>query len=369
MDQSVLNLIYLASSIVNGRTIDVKRISNLDLDSLFQTACFHQMTSVIAFALDSAGIKDDRFTEEKYRTVAQHVVLDTERKEITTELEKAGIWYLPLKGMVIRNYYPNIAMRQMCDNDILYDADFSLKVNSIMETHGFRRVPPDGIEHQEVYTKPPFCVFEMHPMLFDTWTDENYLKYYNSIQTKLIGEGAEKHLSNEDFYIYMITHEHKHYFWKGTGLRPLLDVYVFLKCFDGELNWNYIDSEIEKIGIGDFEKRNRSIALKLFGNGNADDIDKNETAMLEYLIQSGAGGNNDNAIRNRMMIVGKLRYYKERIFLPMKGVKYHYPLFHKYKILLPFLPVYRLLHGWKNAHKEIETIRSFSKEKKHKDTR
>lgn len=50
-------------------------------------------------------------------------------------------------------------------------------------------------------------------------------------QARLLGDGYEKHFSREDFYIYLVAHEYKHYFLGGTSLRSLADTYIYLKKY------------------------------------------------------------------------------------------------------------------------------------------
>ncbi len=366
MDQTVSDLIYLTCSVINGRTPDRERTRAMDMEALFRLATVHQMTSVVDFALEKAGVRDARFIAEKMGTVVANANFDHERRAVTDALRREGIWYLPLKGILLKDYYPHPAMRQMCDNDILYDAARTEDVRKIMEAQGFEMKPPDLIEHQEVYYKPPSCVFEMHSMLFDDWSDPKLCLYYQDVLQRLHGEGPEKHFTDEDFYVYMVAHEYKHFVWKGTGIRSLLDVYVFLRHFEGRLDWKYIGTEAEKLGISDFEKKNRSMAMKLFGEGSADALDAQEQEMLGYFISSGAYGIKEHDVANQFHLLG-LRYLRERIFLPMKLVKFRYPLFYRYKVLLPFLPFYRLVRGWKNMCLEIRTLWKTGRRKNHND--
>ena len=63
---------------------------------------------------------------------------------------------------------------------------------------------------------------------------------------------------------YMTAHEYKHYSAGGTGLRSLLDVYLFLRKFGKSLDFDYISQEAEAWGFTEFEGLNRSLALRLF---------------------------------------------------------------------------------------------------------
>ena len=361
MDQVYQALISLAAAAVNGTTPDRELVSGADLTELFRAASFHQMTALAACELGALGIEDENFVRDRRRQEAKDAFMDYEREQILHALEEAGIWYLPLKGVILRDYYPNPALRQMADTDILFDVSRSADVQRIMESFGFVKDPEDEIEHQEVYRKPPASVFEMHTMLFDTLTDKRLYEYYKNVEERLLGDGFQRRMSHEDFYLYMIAHEYKHFYWGGIGLRALMDTYVFLKRFGEELDWKYIRSEAYRLGILEFETRNRTLARKVFSAGTTAGLEDEEKTMLDYFVASGAFGTQEFVIHNKMREVGKFRYWLERTFLPMETIKYHYPLFYKHRILLPVLPVYRFIRGWKNAKNEFKTAGSTDK--------
>ena len=267
------SLITLAAMAANQYNPDQLTIKSLDLDELYMVSKHHQMTAIAAYALASAGISDSRFIEDQAKAIRKNIILDNDRRDILAAFEDAHIWYMPLKGIVMKNYYPEIGMRQMSDNDILFDASRAEEVRNIMEGLGFTTIH-FGEGHQDDYQKPPVSHFEMHRMLFAPTADILFYEYYRDIEKKLIvGKGYERYFSNEDFYIYMITHEYKHFTWNGTGLRSLLDTYVYLKKFRDTMDWNYIESEIRKLGVSEFEKKNRELAIKeAYKLANANDV-------------------------------------------------------------------------------------------------
>lgn len=46
--------------------------------------------------------------------------------------------YLPLKGIIMKDYYPSVGMRQMSDNDILFDADAWERMEKHMISGGYK---------------------------------------------------------------------------------------------------------------------------------------------------------------------------------------------------------------------------------------
>ena len=346
----MLDVAYLASCAVNETVPDAARVEKMDLENLYKAADRHLLTGITAMALESAGIKNDAFTQAKGKAIRKVAAFDVERSAVLHALEEAGIWYMPLKGSVLKSLYPKIGMRQMADNDILIDSSRTADVKTIMENLGFSSDGYTGRGVHDHYMKPPVCNFEMHRMLFGAGHDEKLVGYYQDVRSRLIqnkGSSCGYHFSNEDFYIYMLAHEYKHYSGGGTGLRSVLDTYVYLKKKGDALDWAYISGELDKLGIADFEAQNRSLALHLF---DGKELTEQDEEMLEYVLSSGTYGTVQNHVKNKIRQYGsgpfgKLRYVISRLFLPTDTVRTAFPLFAQCPILLPFLPFYRVFRG------------------------
>ncbi len=341
---------YLAACGVNGQIPDAARVGRMDLTALYETAERHLVTGVTAMALESAGVRDRAFIQAKGKAIRKAVVFDTERAAVLEKLEEAGIWYMPLKGAVLKDLYPAVGMRQMADVDILYDASRTDDLRAVMEGLGFSAEGSNASVIHMGYVKPPFCSFEMHRMLFNSERDDPLANYYRDVKSRLIrdeGRGYGCHFSDEDFYLYMIAHEYKHYSGGGTGLRSLLDTYVFLSRKGENLDRDYLEGELRKLGLEEFEEQNRRLSMHLFG-GEA--LTESEAEMLEYMFSSGAYGTLTHRVRHRIgnsgsRPFGRVRYVIGRMFMPRETVKAYFPVFDKYPVLLPLLPIYRLLRG------------------------
>ena len=163
--KNAMDVVYLAACAVNDIVPDAERVRVMELPHLYQVANRHLLTGITAMTLESAGVKDSAFTQLKGKAIRKVVAFDMERTAILQQLEEAGIWYMPLKGSILKELYPAIGMRQMSDNDILYDASRSEDVRRIMEGRGFttERI---GKGNHDIYYKPPVLNFEMHTALF-----------------------------------------------------------------------------------------------------------------------------------------------------------------------------------------------------------
>lgn len=358
--QSIDILIYLCSCTFNKIGIDKDRLANINLDHLYQSAGKHMLSSMTGQILRSAGITSSDFTKAIALSERKTIVLDDEYKKITSEFESSQIWYMPLKGHILKEYYPGFAMREMSDVDILYDSSHAEDSKKIMENLGYE-VKSFGDKNDDDYIKKPVSNFELHRNLFKKVEQKRFYEYYKDAKDRLLVKDDDNlygyHFKPEDFYIYMIAHEHKHFNYSGTGLRSLLDTYLFLK--NNKMDMEYVSEETDKLGISDFEKKNRALATDLF---NGAELSNEEQAMLEYIISSGTFGTFDNKVGNEVKKTGgKGKYILRRLFGPISKkdpynvyFRKRYSTFYKYPVLLPFLPIYRVFDSLKNRPENIK---------------
>ena len=210
--------------------------------------------------------------------------------------------------------------------------------------------------NHDVYEKEPVYNFEMHTSLFGEAHNEIWAEYYKDIQSKL--NKSDNHFqysfTDEDFYIYFIVHAFKHFDGCGTGIRYFVDSYVYQNAKN--LDWGYIEEELDKLGVLAFEKTFRSISMKIFGKGEAvSRLNREEYSMLCDSMFAGTYGNlqsgvekklhkmqgNEDKITNRT----KMKYYMSRLFPPMSFIKAYHPLVYRIKIIIPLFIVFRMVRG------------------------
>ena len=64
----------------------------MDLSGVFAVAKAHSLTAIAAYALESAGIYDNAFEEEKNKAIRKEIILDSERERVLAELENTGMY-------------------------------------------------------------------------------------------------------------------------------------------------------------------------------------------------------------------------------------------------------------------------------------
>ena len=342
MRETVNAVAYLAGCAVRQTVPDARMVESMDLDRVYEVADIHLLTSAVGMALDRAGIQDERFIRAVARTQQKMVFLDADRAQVLDRLEKAGIWYMPLKGAVLKNLYPAYGMREMADNDILFDKDRAGDVRKIMTDLGFET---DAYEryHHDVYKKKPASNFEMHRLLFPVASRKELYDYYLNVKERLVKDAGHQfgyHFTDEDFYVYMTAHEYGHYTHGGTGLRSLLDTYVYLRA--RKLDMDYVAREAEKMHMADFERNIRKLAEHLF-DGEA--LSAEEEEMLDFMSSSGAYGTAENDAEYQVEEMGRWKYFLSRVNMPKARMYELFPVLKRAPYLYPFFWLLRFPRG------------------------
>ncbi|MEE5993781.1 MAG: nucleotidyltransferase family protein [Oscillospiraceae bacterium] len=337
------NLIYLLTCSVNEITPDAEKIKAMDLEQLYKLAKFHTVRSAVNIALERANVKHEKFHESMKKAIRKNIYLDMERQTIFSEFEQHGIWYLPLKGSILKDLYPENGMREMADNDVLYDSGKQKEVMQIMLENGYT-AESVGQSHHDVYMKPPVLNFELHTELFSSAHAESLFRYYQNPEQIMQKDSDNQHgyhFSDEDFYIFMTAHEYKHFSGSGTGIRSLLDCYVYCKVKGDSLDWNYIKNQTEKLEITDFEQKRRKLALKVFSSVSMPELTEEEQKLLMYYLTAGTYGTLENGIRKKLKDQSKAEYILHQMFPNLDYMKRSVKFVGKYPILYPAGIVYR----------------------------
>lgn len=166
------DLLYLVRCAVHTRKPDLSRVQNMNLEALYRFSRFHSLAALTYTALESAwdghppqDSLPEGWKEARDAAIRNSLLFTAERTALEAYCEEKGIWYLPLKGILLQKEYPGLGLREMADNDILYDAGFQRQIHDwFVERHY------EVVEYQQgvhdTYHKAPIYNFEMHTALF-----------------------------------------------------------------------------------------------------------------------------------------------------------------------------------------------------------
>ena len=382
MEKTSERLIYLMACSLQGTKPEGALLANIDLEALLRLAKAHSVSAMVCMALEqtdafqhAAETTRLKWLDAKNKAVRKNMLLDAERHQLEKEFAEHGIWYMPLKGSILKDWYPKFGMREMADNDILFDPAGRKQVREIFQNRSYKTVSFRKGNH-DVYEKAPIYNFEMHVSLFHG-TYKELTEQYENVKERLLpvdGTAYQFAFTPEDFYVFVLAHAHKHYSVSGTGVRTLADIYIMNQKLGGTLNWEYVDSELQGLGIFSYERESRELAQKLFGSAELPteaNLSEAEQQMLAYYLGASTYGTIENRTLHKMQKLQpdggvitahtKRKYLLSRIFPGREWCETYAPTVYKYPVLLPFFWVWRLaVKGVKRrdiAKQELEAIK------------
>lgn len=345
---------------------------NISFNEIFQMAKRHCVENMAFYSIERLDNKPEYELYKSWQmardsNLVKSIVQKEEQKNLITNLMNGGINVVPLKGSILNSIYPQEDYRQMADIDILFDKTKDTQAKEIMEKMNYLTKNFKNSNHDN-YEKKPYLGVELHrELMSDCYA---YASYFYDIWDKVVQDSKNKrlfHMSWESFYIFMIAHHAKHYYSCGSGIRSIMDIYVFCNEFKDKLDEKFIQQELQKLDLWEFKQKVDQVICIWFQKGESN----NElNQMIKYIFNSGVYGTKQNFIVNRIseldttkqnLRFAKLSYCFERLFLPYKSMCHSYPQLKYLVILLPFCWIHRivkvLVFSPKKIKMEIRVVR------------
>jgi len=346
MDQRIIQTLFalLRSAISGTQLTEEERgdYSAEQLRDLLKISTNHDVAHLLVF-----GLKQNGFVSKENNDIEQHILkavyryerLRYEYEKLCDTLEKEQIPFLPLKGSVIRKYYPEAWMRTSCDIDILVHEKDSEKAASILvNEHGYRYHEKDS--HDISLFTPINNHIELHYDLVEEGIANQSSTVLKSVwDTATVREGFSfwYEMPDEMFYFYHIAHMAKHFENGGCGIRPFLDLWILDNVQEADKEKR--DELLAQGKLLKFADATRKLSRIWFADEQYDSV---SGQMEDYILRGGVYGNNENRIMvQQQKTGGRIGYALSRIFLPYDVIKFHYPILQKYRWLTPFMEVRR----------------------------
>ena len=316
-----------------------------NLAAVFKLAKMHDIAHLFADALHKSGLTDVdeelhvQFKRQQQLAVYRYERMQYEYAQICEALERARIAYLPLKGAVMREYYPEAWLRTSCDIDILVHPEHLGAAVAALKNE---------LHYQEDggYTHDVSLYSEngVHLELHHTLIEERYYKGSAQVLSNVwsvatpVQEGAYRHeLPDEVFYFYHFVHMAKHFgHGGGCGVRSFIDVWILHTAisFDAEKR----NALLKKGQLATFAGASERLIKVWFAGEEHDELSEQ---MQQYVLRGGTYGSFTNRIPAQASKKGKKHYVFSRIFESYETLKEKYPRLKKQKWLYPFYQVRR----------------------------
>ena len=322
---------------------DKSLVSRDSLAEIVKLASGHDIAHLVSIGVMNNELVDDEIKPQLqkvvFKAVYRHEKIKYAFNNLCDALEKAQIPFMPLKGSVIRQYYPQEWMRTSCDIDILVsEADSQKAMELLINEYGYS-YKGKGSHDISLYSSGKVHV-ELHYNLIEDGRINNSSKILKTVwDTALLREGFGYwyEMTDEMFYFYHIAHMAKHFVQGGCGIRSFIDLWIL-----DNLHKSSFEKRNELLAKADlltFANALRKICEIWFNNGEYDPVSKQ---IEDYILRGGVYGNNENRIMvQQQKKGGRIKYALSKIFIPYDVIKFHYPVLQKHRWLTPFMEVRR----------------------------
>ena len=347
MDTNIKKLLSIIKSVLNSEEFDLTGEENIDWYKLYSFARFHGVTEMLSGAAEEFHTIPDEVKKQMRRDAELAIFCEANQElgagVILDAFEECGIDCMPLKGYIIKHMYPSVEMRGMCDVDVLIHTDDMERIRPIMENNGFMM----SVEsHHEYVYKSNTITVELHKSVVPCYNRDLY-EYYGDgwgFAKRKPGYNHRYEMATEDLYVYTAAHTAKHYLNGGAGIKHVADNYVMRH--KAEMNRQYIETELAKLGLIRFESILSRLADVWFGDGGYDGETKE---MAYYILNSGAWGTKERADSSRVYRESKngeytsarLKVFFRTLFPSRQALSMRYGKIATHRPLYPFIAVYR----------------------------
>ncbi len=348
---------------------ELAQFDSLEVRELLNLAAEQDVLHLVALGMQENGLMPQARSEMK-----KHILNAAFRyekgefalKNVSKSLEIAEIPFLPLKGAVLRNYYPHGWMRTSCDIDILvHTEDLERAVSSLTDTLGYTL--KDRTTHDVLLYSPEGIHLELHFDLVEEGRANDAIEVLQRVWENAAPRENSRfcyEMSDAFFYYYHIAHMAKHFENGGCGIRPFMDLWILDRMENVDISAR--NRLLAKGRLLQFAEACRGLSRVWFGTEAPDEV---ALQMEAFLLQGGLYGSADNRVAiQQERKGGRLGYLISRIFVPYERLRRYYPVLEKHPYLMPVMQIRRwfmLLRPSvaKMAKSEIAANNTLDKEK------
>ncbi len=320
--QAYLELIAVISHVLHGKELP----EQIHWDQVISLAIQHKLMAFVYRTI--AGRKDlpaslvSRVETLYFGSVGEQMRQEHYATELFTALGERGIRYMPMKGYLMRELYPNHAWRTSSDLEILCDQENRETVGQILAEYGFSRTSLRP--YTDVWALD-HVVITIHTRIADE--KDPLAVYFSCVWDKLVtDDGIVYRMTDEDYCIYILYQMSKYIYYGRISIRQILDLYIYRHA-KTELNRSYVEKELEKLGILKFTLGVEGLCEVWFGEGEQ----TNDTMALGSFIAA-----------NSAYGIAACTPVKFNVVFPsFKIMKYWYRILRPLPFLLPFMWVWR----------------------------
>lgn len=319
-------------------------------EAVLELAQKHDLAHIAANACTNAGVLGTDEISEAYRKAFMLAFYKSQQQshaleQVSRAFDRLSIPYIPLKGAVIRKFYPQSWMRSSCDIDILIEPPDSQKAIDCLLKLGYQ-LQKDTSNHDYSLFSPQGVHLELHFSLIQEACPEKANLLLEKAWEYTLPNRRE--LTGEMFILYHIAHMAKHFILGGCGIRPFLDLWLLRGSM--EVDIHVLEDLLREAGLLDFYHAVNETVDVWFENKPHSST---TAGIQEYILTGGVYGTWANAYAVRAAGgESRLKSFGRLMFMSRANLEYMYPRLERYPLLMPYYQVKRWFGFFSKTRRE-----------------
>lgn len=375
MDNTQRQFVDILSAGIRGKKIE-KLYPDVDWNEVINLAKRHKVEGIEYIALSRTKVGDTVDTENMESLKRQALITGMSQSRNIKSLSKVfkkineeNIPVIVLKGLVVRDFYPQPDQRSMSDADILVHKEDVEKIKQVLINMGYTFLEDHKASHHIALVHNQYPMVEVHWNLFkrDGFSEEleDYERviWRSAIKVK-VGDAEVLSLGYEDLALHLCMHMAAHLAATGFGVRQLCDLVLLAEKKSEEIDWNSFIMKARMYGFEKFSTIMFILCRELFNLKIPNEIStkgidnrRNVKALIDDIFENGVHGKSDMTSRfgnqvafnfedkDENATVGAMKRYLRFIFPKIDDMSDKYNYAKKIKVLAPVAWIHHLFAG------------------------
>lgn len=347
MDIMQTGIVTLLKSAITGSGFPLP--DDFDIDAAYPVIRAHNITALAYAGALNCGIDQKKpAMQQLFQSYLRAFQLSQQQMRalgrVFSAFNESGIDYLPLKGCIMKPFYPQPELRLMGDADVLIREEQYDRIVPVIEALGFTEAK--GAEHH--FTWKSDCLeLELHKYLIKSDLMRCRDHFQNGWTHAEVSDGTRYAMDDVNTFAYLFTHFAEHYAFSGIGCRHVVDLWVYLRSHP-QMDQDCLKAVLEKMDLWKFYQNIR----KLIGVWFEEETPDERTEFISQAIfANGSWGSESNAALNKgvqdmgrkgSIALSRIKYIWDRLFPGAACLKGEYPILRRHPWLMPVMVCRRI---------------------------
>lgn len=364
-------LLRMIEAVCNGYEVPQK-VRFADWERVYKLADYHKVANLIYLGLIGMEIDITEKTRTKFFERYQEALLigekyEKEKNRLLLLCEQSSVHCMLFASYLARSYYPMPEMQMLGQLELYVEHQKLQEMDVVLRKLGYQKNEKGNeFDTNEIqYRKLNELQISVKPYLVVTGKGKKESKRGLKKIPVLLGKKYIHQWDHNGFYIQYIKEMADGYAKGEISIHHILDFWFYYQGVCESLQWKYIEAELGKCSLNEFEKGIKELIHLWFGQQVTAENPTIYFAMEEYILTKGVKGREVSKKILPLIIQAEKRAKKKEkrkkqkeeidwMFPKKEYMMSLFPRLKKYPILLPYYYSYRLYCIFKKQKKKKE---------------